>query len=99
MDIKVTKQPDGSFIAIDADTYDVAGLRRERLLRHLAGRLGTARDAGSRRLSPNSCATTSRTSRHKRASTMREILVPIVIEIAIVALGIIGGIVIVKEIM
>ena len=30
---------------------------------------------------------------------MREILVPIVIEIAIVALGIIGGIVIVKEIM
>ena len=30
---------------------------------------------------------------------MREILIPIVIEIAIVALGIIGGIVIVKEIM
>ena len=23
MDIKVTKQPDGSYIAIDADTYDV----------------------------------------------------------------------------
>jgi hypothetical protein len=30
---------------------------------------------------------------------MREILVPIVIEIAIVLLGIVGGIVIVKEIM
>ena len=30
---------------------------------------------------------------------MREILVPIVIEIAIVVLGIVGGIVIVKEIM
>ena len=30
---------------------------------------------------------------------MREILVPIVIEIAIVVLGIVGGIIIVKEIM
>ena len=30
---------------------------------------------------------------------MREILAPVIIEIAIVALGIIGGIVIVKEIM
>ena len=46
------------------------------------------------------CSRRSKTALTQRsASTMREILAPIIIEITIVMLGIVGGIVIVKEIM